>query len=81
MTPTLWFLVTIFLSADGNHWTMRAGHTPMQVPSYKACMDEGVSKMVDRRNPKVKLYCVEADSAQDLHDILNKAFDFGGKPA
>ena len=77
MTPTVWFLVTLF--AVGDHWAMRPNAMPEEYVTQQECMDAGVSKMIDRRLKSIKLVCVEADDAQDLHKILNEAFRFPGQ--
>jgi len=73
---TTWYLV--LLVAVGDHWSLDPNHLPAPFKTQQECVDEGFSLMIDRRNEKAKLYCIEADDWQDLHDIMLKAFKFGG---
>ncbi len=79
MIATVWFLVQLI--AIGDHWALRPGHMPEEFPTLAQCDEAGGYEMIDRRNPKIKLWCIEADDEQDLHDIMKAAFNFGGESA
>lgn len=75
MTPTVWFLITLFIMGD--HVSL--GSVPVEFATQKECYTAGMSLMIDRRNKKVKLHCVEADDEADLIKILRATFNFGGQ--
>jgi len=80
MITTSFFLVMLF--AVGDHWAIRPGHMPEEYPNLQLCMNAGVDKMIDRRNGKIKLHCIEADDEEDLHKIMLRNFTFDdGRPA
>ena len=76
-TITVWFLVTLFTSVNGDHWTLHQDHMPQELATQQECADTAVFKMVDRRSPTIKLWCIEADDMDDLVKILDRNFDFG----
>ncbi len=74
----IWFFVILF-RADAGHWQLDPTNPPLVMESYQACVNEGMSRMVDRRNPNINMLCVEADDEADLVKILLENIDFGQK--
>lgn len=75
MTPTVWFLIILFLTGD--HVSL--GSMPVEFATQKECSTAGMNLMIDRRNKKVKLHCIEAGDEADLSKILRANFNFGGQ--
>lgn len=80
MMETVWFLVQLFAATAGgpDTWVLRLGHMPVEFPTLTQCNQASMDLMIDRRNKRVKLYCIEADDEQDLHDIMLLNFRFEG---
>ncbi len=79
VTPTVWFLVQLF--AVGDTWALRPGHMPEEFATLTQCNQAGLDLMIDRRNEKIKLHCIEADDEHDLQKIMLHHFKFRGDSA
>ncbi len=73
---TVWYFVVLLLTSGG-YVSLDPANLPMELPTQQACGDEATSRMIDRRNPNIALFCVEADDYDDMVKILNDNFDFG----
>ena len=77
MTATVWFLIVLAIFPDHVH--LERG--PYPFPTLEECGTEGNTYMIDKRNKSLKVWCIEADDEFDLINIMNEAFNFGGRDA
>ena len=74
---TTWYFV--LLVAVGDHWALDPLRYPEPYATLQECMDASNFLMIDSRDKRFSLNCIEADDEFDLHKIILENFRMPGR--